>query len=57
MKRNIIFFIPMLFIKSSPSLKAGMVGLATGSSDTRNYAVFSFIDKQKAGTDAIYPYV
>ena len=57
MKRNVIFSIPVLFIISSPSSGAGMVDLATGSSDIRNYAVFSFIDYLKTEKVAVYPYV
>jgi hypothetical protein len=57
MKRNVIFNIPVLYIVSLPSLRVVMVNSATRDLDTRNYAVFSFIDKQKTGTDAIYPYV
>lgn len=45
MKRTEKFYIPELFIISLPSLRAGMVDSATGDLDTRNYAVFSYIDK------------
>ena len=34
-----------------------MIDLTAGSSDTRNYMIFSCMNKQTAGKDAIYPYV
>ena len=57
MKRNLILIVPAFFIINSPSVRMGMIYSTAGSSDTRNYMIFSCMNKQTIGTNAVYPYV